>query len=93
MLTNYSTLTDEEYNVLNKIAHKTKKDCWFYIKQNNKGVNYIYDLEERKRLCLKTGVRQLIDGLDCLENYNNCAFTNEEEIVLNELLLKLKIDF
>ena len=93
MRTSYKTLADEEYNVLEKIAHETKMDCWFFIKQDNKGVDYIYDLENRKRMCLRTGVCNLIDGIDCVENYNSCNLTIEESNVFHELLKKLKIDF
>ena len=91
MKTSYKTLTNKEYEVLNKIAKKTKMDCWFYIKQDCHGTDYIYDVEERKRLCLKTGVGQLAEGLDCKENYDSCNLTEEEESVFKELLLKLNI--
>lgn len=91
MKTTYKTLTNEEYNVLNKIAYKTKIDCWFCIKQDNKGTDYVYDLEENKRICLKTGVSQLIEGVDCIENYNACELSNNETYILKELLKKLNI--
>ena len=39
------TLTDEQCAVLEKIATKSKMDCWFYID----GDNQIRDLEEAKR--------------------------------------------
>lgn len=93
MRTSYKTLTSEEYRVLCKIANKTNMDCWFYIKQDNKGTDYIYDLEERKRLCLKTGINQLVEGLDCAENYNNCNLTDDEDKTFKKLLNKLKIEF
>lgn len=91
MRLSYKTLTNPEYNVLNKIAHKTKMDCWFTIKQDNNGIDYIYDLEDKKRKCLRTGVYQLVSGLDCIENYNSCNLTDDEKTVFNELLRKLKI--
>lgn len=72
------TLTNAEYEVLNKIARKTKMDCWFYIKQNNKGQDYVFDLEYRKRLSLKCGIKQLIDGIidiDIFELSDNEKFT------------------
>lgn len=91
MRTSYKTLTNEEYNVLNKIARKTKMDCWFYIKQDGKGMDYIYDLEDKKRICLRTGVGYLVNGLDCKENYDSCDLTNIESKTFLELLFKLKL--
>ena len=55
----YKTLTDNEYKVLSKVARKTGCDCWFMLKQDCHGIDYVYDLEERKRMCLKTGVGML----------------------------------
>ena len=42
------TLNSEEYDLLTKIAEKSKMDCWFLIKQTKKGEDYVYDLEEGK---------------------------------------------
>lgn len=88
----YKTLTDAEYNVLNKISSKTKNDCWFLLKQDKRGTDYIWDLEERKRRCLKTGVGMLCDALDCQENYDSCALEWYEKVTLKNLLDKLKIE-
>ena len=46
------TLNHDEYDLLTKIAEKSKMDCWFLIKQTKKGEDYVYDLEEGKRLSL-----------------------------------------
>ena len=43
------TLSSEEYNLLTKIARKSKMDCWFLIKQTKKGEDYVYDLENSKK--------------------------------------------
>jgi hypothetical protein len=91
MRTSYKTLTDAEYNVLNKIATRTKSDCWFWLKQDNHGVDYVHDLEEGKRMCLKTGIGQLCEGLDCQENYDNCWLEWHEKVTFKNLLEKLKI--
>jgi hypothetical protein len=93
MRTSYKTLTDAEYNVLNKIATRTKSDCWFWLKQDNHGVDYVHDLEEGKRMCLKIGVKLLYEGLDCQENYDNCLLTDEEDRTFRELLKKLNIEW
>ena len=92
MRTSYKTLTDIEFNVLNKIAEKTGMDCWFYIKQDCHGIDYVWDCEEGKRMCLKTGISLLCEGLDCQENYDNCDLTEVEGKVFKELLSKLKIE-
>lgn len=84
----YNTLMDEEYNVLNDIASATGMDCWFSLKQDNKGIDYVYDIEERKRMCLKTGVSQLAEGISCIDDY---SFSNKELDVFKGLLQKLNI--
>ena len=89
----YKTLNDDEYNVLCKIAHKTKMDCWFCIKQKKDGTDYIYDLENGKRMCLKAGVSQLVEGIDCWGIYQNCDLSTEEKQVFQNLLKKLRIVF
>ena len=92
MRTSYKTLTDAEYNVLNKISSRTKEDCWFWLKQDKNGTDYIWDLEERKRRCLKTGISMLVEGLDCQENYDNCWLEWNEKVAFKNLLAKLKIE-
>lgn len=58
------TLSSEEYNLLTKIARKSKMDCWFLIKQTKKGEDYVYDFENRKKISLRTGIRQLMEGIE-----------------------------
>lgn len=87
----YKTLTDCEYKVLSKVARKTGSDCWFVIKQDCHGVDYVYDWEESKRMCLKTGVSILADSIDCQENFDNCCLDHDERKVLWELFTKLGI--
>lgn len=92
MITSYKTLTDAEYNVLNKIADRTGMDCWFYIKQDGHGVDYVWDCEENKRMCLKTGIGMLCEGLDCQENYDSCELKEHEKKVFKLLLDKLQLE-
>ena len=91
MRTSYKTLTSYEFNVLNKVLDKTGMDCWACLKQDCHGVDYIYDMEERKRLCLRTGVGMIAEGLDCQENLDNCYLESNEKITLKNLFEKLKI--
>lgn len=88
----YKTLTWHEYTVLNKIARKTRANCWFVIKQDCYGTDYIYDEEERKRMCLRTGVSMLVNGIDCQENFDNCWLEQDEKLVFKNLLEKLRIE-
>ena len=88
MRTSYKTLTDDEYNVLNKIASRTKNDCWFWLKQDKHGVDYVWDLEEGKRRCLKTGVGMLCDAVDDQDNYDNCWLDDDEREAFKNLLPK-----
>lgn len=93
MRTSYKTLTDAEFDVLNEIAYRTGMDCWFYIEQDSDGTDYVWDCEESKSICLKTGIEMLCEGLDCQENYDSCELTEEEDEVFRGLLNKLNIEF
>ena len=77
-------LTVSEYNVLNKIADKTKMDCWFWLFQDKNGDDKVKDLEQGKVLSLKRGVSQLNEGI---VSYDLCGM-NVEEIVEYEFLLR-----
>ena len=80
------TLTNSEYKLLNKIARKTKMDCWFYIKQNKKKQDYVFDIENGKRLSLKCGIKQLIDGVIDTDIFE---LSDDEKFILIALLGKL----
>ena len=69
------SLTVEEYNVLEKIATKTKMDCWFSIKTSKTGIDYVFDLEENKRICLSSGIKELASGV-----VDVCEILTPEEI-------------
>ena len=77
------TLNHDEYELLTKIAEKSKMDCWFLIKQTKKGEDYVYDLEEGKRLSLRTGIRQLMEGIDSM--YDMYFEGNERDIMISLL--------
>ena len=88
----YKTLTDYEYKVLSKVARKTGSDCWFVINQDCHGTDYIYDWEESKRMCLKTGVGILADSIDCQESFDNCWLEWTERVTLRNLFAKLDME-
>lgn len=93
MRTSYKTLTSDEYNVLNLISNRTKDDCWFCLKQDKDGVDYVWDIESRRRLCLKTGVGCLAECLDYYDTYQNCRLNCFEDLTFRNLLKKLNIGF
>lgn len=88
----YKTMTNDEYKVLSKVARNTGSDCWFVIKQDRYGTDYIYDCEERKRMCLRTGVSMLAESIDCQDNFDNCRLNDNEKFTLQNLFDKLKLE-
>ena len=86
------TLTAAQYGVLDKIARRTKMDCWFLIKQDKNGDDYVYDLEEGASIELADGVNGLMEGLDCPENIESCHLNWIEKTVLCELCKMLNIN-
>ena len=82
------TLTQEQYNVLNKIARKTGMDCWFCIHQKRSGEDVIKDLENNKYVSLRSGVSQLNEGIvpELLDLSKN------EWNVYNNILKELSIE-
>lgn len=84
-------LTTAQYSVLNKIARRTKMDCWFLIKQDVSGQDYVYDLEEGYCVDLNIGIGYLMEGLDCPENVESCDLNWIEKTVLRELCTSLNI--
>lgn len=77
------TLSSDEYNLLTKIAEKSKMDCWFLIKQTAKGEDYVYDIENRKIISLRTGIRQLMEGIDGM--YDMYFEGNERDVMIHLL--------
>lgn len=82
-------LTTNEYNALQHITSINKMDSWFSIRQTNKGEDYIYDLEERKRISLKAALEYIHDGL--LEE-DFWELLPKEQRALNELFKKYKLE-
>lgn len=82
-------LTSYEFNVINKIARKSKMDCWFCIKEgksNGIEYDYVFDCENNKRMSLRQGIKQLIDGV--IEE-NILELTEYEKYILVKLLGQL----
>lgn len=85
-------LEDDEYDVLTKIARKTKCDCWFDIRRDERtSQDIVYDLENDEPLPLWQGVADLMEALDCKENYDACDLNAAEEMILAGILSCLGI--
>lgn len=82
------TLTNDEYNVLNRIASETKMDCWFWLCTDGHEHDVVFDLEEYKMLDLRTGVMMLNEGIV----WELLDLTAEEIAVYKNLLKELGID-
>lgn len=75
-----SVLTNEQCNVLEKIAHRSGMDCWFWIDEKNR----IRDLENRRRIMSTAkGITQLREGMT---NYTDYGLTDKEIAVFEALL-------
>lgn len=81
-------LNVREKKVLNKIADKTKMDCWFCLFEDKEKNVKVRDLENRKTISLKTGVKQLNEGI---VSYDLCRMTVNEIEIYENLLCKLEI--
>lgn len=69
-------LSENEYNGLNKIAHETKMDCWFFIIKSGEE-DLIHDIENDEILTLANGLSQFAEGIiDPLDSYK----LSDEEI-------------
>ena len=79
-------LTNEEYNLLQKISSNSKMDCWFDLRQTKVGEDIVYDLENNKRMSLKQGISQLLEGIEGIEK-DYLDF--DSAIILINLLRKL----
>lgn len=82
------SLSDEEFNVLNKIANETGMDCWFSLRETNDGKTVVYILDDEFETTLKEGIDWLHQGIP---SYEKCNLEKEEIEVFEELLKKLHI--
>lgn len=77
-----------EYNSLANITSINKMDTWFSLKQDKYGNDYIYDLEENKRISLKRALNDINEGL-LQEDFNELS--NLEQRALNNMFLRYKL--
>lgn len=82
-------LTDDEYNVLNRLSALSKMDCWFCLAMDDdETYDYVEDLESDEDMTLRAGVSQLNEGL--IEE-NLARLSDKERKTYKELLIKLAI--
>ena len=74
-------LTNEEYDVIEKVARKSKCDCWFELGIDEFNNDIVVDLEEDTTMPLEDGLLLLDSGLTELSDYD---LTEEERAVLNQ---------
>lgn len=80
-------LTNEEFNVVNKVSEKSKADCWFELANDEYGNDIVLDLEEDKILSLEDGLLMLDSCLTDLDNYN---LSDKEILCYKSLIIKMK---
>ena len=83
-------LSNEEFNVLNKISSKSKMDCWFYLKQDKDGNDYVYDLEQSKELSLTDGISMLDNSITSIDDYE---LSEDEKCIYISLIYKINSNF
>lgn len=83
MSSNRFVLTSSEYDLLCKIARKSGMDCWFKLDQDKSGGDFVRDAESGKRLSIRAGVKDLVDGLTIVDVEE---FSCEETLTLVQFL-------
>ena len=81
-------LTNEQYNLINKITNKAKMD-WLEIRTDDNGNDYIFDNEECETYSLLDGLLILNDCILDLDEYN----LSEYEIKVYTQLTDFMITF
>lgn len=56
-------LTDDEYNLINKLTRQTKTDCWFCLDKDNDGFDCVKDLEQGYKITLRCALRELNEAI------------------------------
>lgn len=57
-------LTIAEITALNRIANRTKMNCWFSLSTDREGYDCVYNLERRRHITLRYGVKLLREGIE-----------------------------
>lgn len=81
-------LTNEEYDVIEKVARKSKCDCWFELGVDEFNNDIVVDLEEDTTMSLEDGLLLLDSGLTELSDYD---LTEEEQRCYQNLIFKMRM--
>ena len=77
-------LSNEDFDILEKVAHKSKIDTWFELrdrkdKTTDKCYTAVFDLDQGRFVSLQYGVRLLSEGCSPLSSMaDDCQMTKEE---------------
>lgn len=80
-------LTNEEYNLINKLTNKAKVD-WFEIRTSKDGCDYIVDIEDDEVYSLSDGLL-LLD--ECLTELSDYMLTEDERNAYSKLIHNMKV--
>lgn len=81
-------LTNEQFNLLERITSTTKTDCWFSIVTDNDG-DQVYDLEHNEFMSWNVAISELMSAID---NYEDCGISDEDARLMVSLIRSLKLD-
>ena len=83
-------LTKEEYDVLNKIASRSKMDCWFLIQESDDGTtDFVVDLENGTKMSLAEGIIMLNEGINYPNGYIDCGLDRTEIAIYENLISRI----
>ncbi len=86
-------LTNAERNLLEKIAAKTKMDCWFSLVDKEDGSVEAFDLEYNEPMTLTKAIGLLLEGIENVETFEQCNLTEEEKSLLKGIASRFEILF
>lgn len=87
-------LTINECVALNRIASRTKMDCWFSLSEDKEGYACVYDLERRRNITLRHGVKLLREGIDgfTADELRALGISPLEQRIFKNLCKKLELE-
>ena len=80
-------LTNEEYNLINKLTRQTKTDCWFCLDTDKEGFDCVKDLERGYKITLRYAIQELNDAI-IPELVNITVY---EMLIYGQLMEKLRL--
>lgn len=86
-------LTVAEITALNRIASRTKINCWFSLSIDKEGFHCVYDLERKRYITLRYGVKLLREGIDgfTADELRALGISPLEQRIFKNLCKKLEV--